>query len=248
MQDGSSFLHIAAWKAGKSNIFSTTLISGACLAPDATAYADFADAMAAAAVDGCNVRAVNNVSLIPTLLNYGSLPTPESLLVLIAANVSLGFGLSSGAIPIHRPVVMVGAYSVPTSIDMYMVVNQLNVTSKQLLSLVVSTHGSAQQCVTSCCCVFSCMKAFVEVWGSTCHKCHCRCADPQQDRPTVLAALVQQPWHDCFLTDCCCCRQVRQDSLLVAVHRERCTGGCNQQSGVTPYELSSVCECVCSLL
>lgn len=157
VQDGSTFLHIAAWKAGKSNIFSTTLISGACLVPDATAYADFADAMAAAAVDGCNVRAVNNASLIPTLLNYGSLPTPEPLLVLITANVSLGFGLKPGAIPVHRPVVMVGAYSVPTSIDMYMVVNQLNVTSKQSARLCKHMAVAAVLHVIMLC-AFSCME------------------------------------------------------------------------------------------
>ena len=129
-QDGKSFLHIAAWEGRRVSAHSVTLISGGCLLADATAYADFADAMLGAAQDGCNVRAVNNATIIPTLLSYGSLPVPQPLLVLVTANVSLGFGLKAGAIPINRPVVLAGLYSVPTSIDMYMVVNQLNATGE----------------------------------------------------------------------------------------------------------------------
>lgn len=132
LQDGKSFLHIAAWEGRSTNAHSVTLISGGCLVTDTAAYADFADTMLAAGQEGCNVRSVNNATLIPTLLTEGSLPTPQPLLVLITANVSLGFGLKAGSIPINRPVVMAGLYSVPTSMDMYMVVNQLNVTSKPL--------------------------------------------------------------------------------------------------------------------
>jgi hypothetical protein len=130
-QDGKSFLHIAAWEGRRVSAHSVTLISGGCLLADATAYADFADAMLAAGQDGCNVRAVNNATIIPTLLSYGSLPVPQPLLVLLTVNVSLGFGLKAGAISINRPVVLAGLYSVPTSIDMYMVVNQLNATGER---------------------------------------------------------------------------------------------------------------------
>lgn len=139
-QDGKTFVHIAAWLGPKTLAHSVTLISGGCLAAatassgggaaaDATAFANFSGALAAAAQDGCNVRSVDNSSLInPTLLKYGSLPTPQPLLVLITSNVSLGWGLNPGAIPVHRPVVLVGLFSVPTSVDMHMVVNQLNAT------------------------------------------------------------------------------------------------------------------------
>lgn len=131
LQDGKSFLHIAAWEGRRVIAHSVTLISGGCLLADATAYADFAGAMSAAGQDDCNVRAVTNATIIPTLLSYGSLPAPRPLLVLVTANVSLGFGLKAGSIPINRPVVLAGLYSVPTSIDMYMVVNQLNATGER---------------------------------------------------------------------------------------------------------------------
>lgn len=129
LQDGRSFLHIAAWEARKSSVHSVTLISGPCLERNPAAYAQFGRALAAAGQDGCNVRAVDNTTLVPTLISQASLPTPQSLLVLITTNVSLGFGLKAGAIPINRPVVMVGLYSVPTSVDLYMQVNQLNASA-----------------------------------------------------------------------------------------------------------------------
>jgi hypothetical protein len=130
LQDGKTFVHVAAWESKQSSVHSVTLISGSCLAADASSYTDFAGALATAEQDGCNVQSVDNTTLIPTLVESGGIPTPQPLLVFITANVSLGFGLKAGSIPIHRPVVLVGLYSVPTSIDMYMVVNQLNVTSE----------------------------------------------------------------------------------------------------------------------
>jgi hypothetical protein len=130
--DSKSFLHIAAWQGRKVSARSVTLLSGGCLVTPATEYADFAGTLAAAGPDGCNVRSVTNATLIPTLRADGSLPTPAPLLVLVGTNVSLGFGLKPGAIPINRPVFMTGLFSVPTSVDMYMTVNQLNATSEWL--------------------------------------------------------------------------------------------------------------------
>jgi len=55
--------------------------------------------------------------------------TPQPLLLFVVSNVSLGQGLQPGAIDIRRPVLVMGLYSQPTSIDFGMVVNQLNVTA-----------------------------------------------------------------------------------------------------------------------
>jgi hypothetical protein len=75
------------------------------------------------------------------LVKVGGVGFPEPLLVFVTSNVSLGSGLKVGAIPINRPVVLVGLYSVPTSIDMGLVVNQINTTSEccVVMQLVAQT-------------------------------------------------------------------------------------------------------------
>jgi hypothetical protein len=131
LQNNKTFLHIAAWVSKQSSVHSVTLISGSYSAANASDYMPFTGALLPAdANTGCNFRAVNNASIIPTLVNVGGVQTPEPLLVFVTSNVSLGSGLKVGAIPINRPVVLVGLYSVPTSIDMGMVVNQINATSE----------------------------------------------------------------------------------------------------------------------
>jgi hypothetical protein len=132
LQDGSSFLHIPEYTDKSLTLRSVTLISGSCKAEAADVFLQPAatpDFVPAAPPGGCNVRTVNNASLIPTLLLDAAVSTDQPLLVLITANVSLGQGLRAGAIDIRRPTAMTGLWSVPTSVDLGMVVNQLNVTT-----------------------------------------------------------------------------------------------------------------------
>lgn len=123
LQDGLSFLHIGSWIGEATAVHSVTLVSGPCGPRDLTAAA--APAVAAATASNCAVRAVNNSTLIPVLLQEASKTSQQHLLVIITANVSLGVGLSAGDIPIRRHVIMAGLYTRPTSVDFGMVVNQL---------------------------------------------------------------------------------------------------------------------------
>jgi hypothetical protein len=77
---------------------------------------------------GCNVRSVDNRTLVPTLLRDAGVRTAQPLLVRITTNVTLGPGLNS-SIPIRRPVLLMGLASAVTSVDFGMVVSQLNVTT-----------------------------------------------------------------------------------------------------------------------
>jgi hypothetical protein len=132
LQDGRSFLHIPEYMDKSTALRSVTLISGPCEAEAADTFLQPAAAAAlvpSAPPGGCNVRSVNNETLVPTLLRDAAVPTDQPLLVLIIANVTLGQGLHAGAIDIRRPTLMVGLWSEPTSVDLGMVVNQLNVTA-----------------------------------------------------------------------------------------------------------------------
>jgi hypothetical protein len=70
---------------------------------------------------------VDNTTVIPTLLQDAGTTSQQLLLVSLIANVTLGPGISN-AIPIRRPILMLGMVSALTSVDLGMVVNQLNVT------------------------------------------------------------------------------------------------------------------------
>jgi hypothetical protein len=61
------------------------------------------------------------------LLRDAANATSQPLLLRVVANVTLGPGINQ-SIPIRRPVVLLGMVSAPTSVDLGMVVNQLNVT------------------------------------------------------------------------------------------------------------------------
>jgi hypothetical protein len=132
LQDGRSFLHIPEYSDNTTTLRSVTLISGPCEAEAADTFLQPAASAAlvpAAPPGGCNVRSVNNATLVPTLLLDAAVSTDQPLLVFIIANVTLGQGLRAGAIDIRRPTLMTGLWSVPTSVDLGMVVNQLNVTA-----------------------------------------------------------------------------------------------------------------------
>ncbi|WIA15154.1 hypothetical protein OEZ85_001840 [Tetradesmus obliquus] len=130
--DGRSFLHIPEYADKSTTLRSVTLISGPCGAEAADIFLQpsaSAAAVPAAPPGGCNVRTVSNATLVPTLLRDAGVFTDQPLIVFIIANVSLGQGLHAGSIDIRRPTLMTGLWSVPTSVDLGMVVNQLNVTA-----------------------------------------------------------------------------------------------------------------------
>lgn len=64
-----------------------------------------------------------NATLVPSLLTFAGATTSQPLLVYVDANVSLG-----ASVVIRRPVVFIGLQSLLTSVDLQMVVNQLNET------------------------------------------------------------------------------------------------------------------------
>lgn len=129
LQDGVGFLHISLWDFGPTSVHSVTLVSGPCTPPMAAMYSDptvLLSTAVAASNGSCAISAgANNHTLIPALLREASIPTSQPLLVLLAANVSLGAGLTHGAILVCRPVILVGLYTRRTSVDFGMVINQL---------------------------------------------------------------------------------------------------------------------------
>lgn len=133
LQDERSFLQIAYLNYSNTAARSVTLLAGPCRPNSTDAYAHPAAPLtagaAAAAVGGCAVRAVDNSTLVPTLRRDAAVATLQPLLVIITSNVSLGAGLYPGSISILRPVVIAGLRTRPTSVDLGMVVNQINVTA-----------------------------------------------------------------------------------------------------------------------
>jgi hypothetical protein len=73
------------------------------------------------------MRSVDNKTLVQTLLRDATNVSTVPLLIRVVSNTTLGVGITQ-SIPIRRPIVLLGMVSSPTSIDMGMVVNQLNVT------------------------------------------------------------------------------------------------------------------------
>lgn len=77
--------------------------------------------------NGCNVYTVDNETLVPLLLDQGTLLSRESLLLLVQANVSIGGARDArlGRIKLARPVIWAGLWSVPTGVDFLMTPNTL---------------------------------------------------------------------------------------------------------------------------
>ncbi|WIA35332.1 hypothetical protein OEZ86_003786 [Tetradesmus obliquus] len=157
--DGISFLQIAKWNGTRTTARSVTIIAGPCRPTSSQQYALPATqtmaAAAAAARNGCAVQVADNSTLVPTLQQKAAVATQQPLLVLVPFNVSLGRGLAAGAIQVRRPVILVGLFSRPTSVDLGMVVNQLNVTAPyssfvwQSLILENAAPGDAVSAVTA---------------------------------------------------------------------------------------------------
>jgi hypothetical protein len=129
LQDGSSFLNVPFWSDGTTELYSVTLMSGPCSVTAEKAGQPVADMLAAfARAPGCNVRFVNNQTLIPTLLRDATVNTTQPLLLRVVSNVSLGLNMQQ-PIVVQRPVLILGTSSAPVSVDLGMMVNQLDVSA-----------------------------------------------------------------------------------------------------------------------
>lgn len=129
VQDGVSFLNVPYWSDNTTELYSVTLVSGPCSPTAGMAGQPVADMLAAfARAPGCNVRFVNNQTLIPTLLRDATVNTTQPLLVRVVTNVSLGLNLQQPIVML-RPVLILGTSSAPVSVDLGMVVNQLDVSA-----------------------------------------------------------------------------------------------------------------------
>lgn len=123
LQDRKSFLHVPAWSNNDTSLLAVTLVTAPC----AVAYDARLGTADWAPPAECNLLAADNTTLVPVLLRNASIFTSEPLLIRITSNATLGHGLR-GSIPIRRPVILLGLASAVTSMDMGMVVNQVNVT------------------------------------------------------------------------------------------------------------------------
>lgn len=120
-------LNVPYWSDNSTEVFSLTFVSGPCNFHDAESY-PWADSLQRfPSIPGCNLRTATNKNLAQVLLRDAANATSQPLLIRVVANVTLGPGINQ-SIPIRRPVVLLGMVSAPSSVDMGMVVNQLNVT------------------------------------------------------------------------------------------------------------------------
>jgi hypothetical protein len=127
MQDGKSFLHIPSWSNNNTELLAVTLGAGPCQAATAERSGTPQEPFDWQPALGCNLVAADNATLVPMLLANASMRTSEPLLIRITTNVTLGRNIR-GSVPIRRPVILLGMASALTSVDLEMVVNQLNVT------------------------------------------------------------------------------------------------------------------------
>lgn len=123
LQDYKSVINVPYYGDSSTEMYSVTLVSGPCNAASAS-DAQFAIQQLPA---GCNMRTANNASLVPMLLRDAGIVSTDPLLMRLTTNITLGPGLTQ-SIPIRRPIVLLGMASALTSIDLAMMVNQLNVT------------------------------------------------------------------------------------------------------------------------
>jgi len=127
LQDNSSVLNVPYWTDGITEVFSLTLVSGPCILPNSLGSPWNQSLQQFPSIVGCNVRTADNNTLAATLLRDAANSTNQPLVVRLVTNVTLGPGLLQ-PIPIRRPVVLLGMASAVTSVDLAMMVNQLNVT------------------------------------------------------------------------------------------------------------------------
>lgn len=110
------------WSDNHTELYSVTILTGPC--NPAVGHVAFSGVQTN--LPGCNIRTVNNETLVPTLQRDATINTTQPLLVRITSNVTLGPGLE-GPIVVQRPVLLLGTSSAPISVDMGMMVNHLHV-------------------------------------------------------------------------------------------------------------------------
>jgi hypothetical protein len=152
IHDGISFLNVPYWSDNTTELYSVTVVSNPCRAAEAVQHDTFKDvALAMANSRGCNVRFETNETLVATLRRDAAIETSQPLLVRILSNVSLGLNLDR-PIVFRRPVLLLGTSSVPVSVDLGMVVNQLDTSALsgqlawQALVLENLAPGALSQC------------------------------------------------------------------------------------------------------
>lgn len=156
-------LNVPYWSDNTTEVFSLTLLSGPCNIKDADTLPWKGSLVQFPTIPGCSMRSADNKTLVQTLLRDAANATTQPLMIRIVANVTLGPGISQ-SIPIRRPIIFLGLVSAPTSIDMGMVVNQLNVTlpygeiTWQSLVLENLAPGMFLQRAVSCACAHACLE------------------------------------------------------------------------------------------
>lgn len=120
-------LNVPYWSDNTTEVFSLTFLSGPCNIPNADTLPWNGSLQQFPAIPGCSMRTADNKTLVQTLQRDAGINTTQPLLIRLVQNVTLGPGITQ-SILIRRPIVLLGMVSAPTSVDLAMVVNQLNVT------------------------------------------------------------------------------------------------------------------------
>lgn len=130
LQDDLTFLYVHEWGDSRTQLSAVGLLLQTQQPPPSL--------LASAVVGNCIIAATNN-TLVPALMRHAAVVTPQPLLVFITTNVSLGAypPLPPGGLRFNRPVVLVGLQSIVTSVDLGMVVNQLNLTGSKYSNLTM---------------------------------------------------------------------------------------------------------------
>ncbi|KAF6253981.1 hypothetical protein COO60DRAFT_363306 [Scenedesmus sp. NREL 46B-D3] len=128
--DDLTFLYVHEWGDSRTQLSAVGLLLQTQQPPPSL--------LASAVVGNCIIAATNN-TLVPALMRHAAVVTPQPLLVFITTNVSLGAypPLPPGGLRFNRPVVLVGLQSIVTSVDLGMVVNQLNLTGSKYSNLTM---------------------------------------------------------------------------------------------------------------
>jgi hypothetical protein len=123
-QDNATFIHIHKWTNDRNGWLHSV---GVLLAapPGTPDPLELPPPLVANAV-----LAATNATLVPALTLHAGALSRAPLLVYVASNVSLGLAppLPASGVVVRRPLVIVGLQSLVTSVDLGMVVNQLNET------------------------------------------------------------------------------------------------------------------------
>lgn len=120
-------LNVPYWSDNMTEVFSLTFLSGPCNIPNTDTLPWNGSLQQFPAIPRCSMRTSDSKTLVQTLQRDAGINTTQPLLIRLVQNVTLGPDIMQ-SIPIRRPIVLLGMVSAPTSVDLAMVVNQLNVT------------------------------------------------------------------------------------------------------------------------